>query len=671
MPDFSNWRLLLRKVSLFSSFTQKELQLLAKRVRLVSFAKGAAIVEEGRPGDTFYLIVSGSARLAKKRTDPHGHATDEIVTFVSRGDALGEMSLLTGEPYPITAVAESSVEALVLAKSEFDQLLEQYPSVAVHVSRMLSSHLASLTQGEAQISTPGRVTAVMGAIPSQHQALFGLNLALALVEQTREKVLLVVVDEGSKLVARGLRLESVALTPDDVRDGAFNDRDKFERLISTHPSGLEVLAAPVALISSLELPYLQTLLSRIKELYDHAIILVPPTFNSGLEALLNASNQILFVHSPETDALQAEAVRLADNAMPPQKARDYVWLATRNVPAPKNVSCGRRIPWEDTWGRDFMANGDPFLLSVNGWTRRKLDGLARFLGGRLIGFAMGSGAAFGYSLIGMLRVFEREGIYPDVVSGTSMGALIGAFYAAGMSPDRLSDIARGIDRKALWKMTRVGLPRSGILTGKGVLSFLRDHLGSRTFQDLDIPFACVATDIQTGREIIFDDGDVALGVRASLSLPFFFQPLYHNGRFLVDGGLVNPVPTSVILAQGANVLISANLTSKAADRRVPRVLGWRRRIPSALRGPTIPEILLKTIYTMQYEIAEARAKMAHVVMEIAPQGDLLWWDLDRAQEIMKLGETAAEENISKIKSQLPFFADSCKVRLRHRGRKQY
>jgi NTE family protein len=164
---------------------------------------------------------------------------------------------------------------------------------------------------------------------------------------------------------------------------------------------------------------------------------------------------------------------------------------------------------------------------------------------------------------------------------------------------------------------------------------------------------------------------VAEAVRASLSLPFFFQPYYLDGRYLVDGGLVNPVPTSIIVAQGANVLLSANLTSKASERRVPAMIGWwRRHLPNMMRGPSIPEIMMKTIYIMQYEISQARSEIAHVVMNVKAHS-LLWWDLDQAKQMISLGEASAEEMLPKIKSQLPFFADSCKVRLVRKNRKNF
>lgn len=219
-------------------------------------------------------------------------------------------------------------------------------------------------------------------------------------------------------------------------------------------------------------------------------------------------------------------------------------------------------------------------------------------------------------------------------------------------------------------MVDLTFPRSGLIKGKSVLQFLRSHLGDKTFSDLQIPFSCVATDIQTGKEIILDQGNVAEAVRASISLPFFFQPYNMRGRYLVDGGLVNPVPTSIIVNLGANILLSANLTSRTGDRKIPHVLGWRKRLPPILRGPSVFEILMKTIYTMQYEISSARSSLAHVVMQVNAN-DMLWWDLDKASEMIRLGESVAEESLAKIKSLLPFFSDSCRVHLSSKGRKIY
>lgn len=669
MAPFSDWRLLLRKVSLFSSFTQKELILLTKKMTLASYPKGAKLVEENQPGRTFYLIVSGTARLVKTNTGANSHTKQDTLAYVGRGDAVGEISLLTGEPYPYTATIESTAEVLILKKSDFDDLLGEYPTLSVHVSRMLSSHIASLTQKEKGPRAPSKLIALISAIPHRDQILFSVNLGIALVEHTRQKTLLVVIDEGTNLIPKSLKLEPEALTEDSIRSGVFEDPQKFDSLVMIHPSGLEVINVEKRIFFSLEKDVHLKFISLLKTHYDLCLINLPTEFNETFFTFIQEASNNVFISYPQSAPKDMDVLRQAEHALPLHKPKDRIWLETEAGNVPPNVPPGNRIPWDREWGRQFMLTGSPFIPFEAERTRRKIDRFARYLGGLLVGFAMGSGAAFGYSIIGMLRVMEREGIYPDLICGTSMGALIGSFYAAGKTPDELEVIARSITKKRLWQMASLSFPRSGFLTGRGILHFLRTHLGELNFKDLEIPFTCVATDIQSGREVILDDGNVAQAVRASLSLPVYFQPFYSSGRYLVDGGLVNPVPNSVILSQGANILISANLTSKASERKV-RYLGWRRRIPTALRGPNILEILLKTIYTMQYEIAESRAKMAHVNMEITPKGEW-WWDLDKAEQIIQLGEASAEENLPKIKSLLPYFADSCRIHLSRRRRKIY
>jgi NTE family protein len=275
---------------------------------------------------------------------------------------------------------------------------------------------------------------------------------------------------------------------------------------------------------------------------------------------------------------------------------------------------------------------------------------------------MGSGAAYGYSLIGMLKVFAREGIPIDMVAGTSMGALLGAFYCAGNEPDRIQEIAQTITKRWLWEniFGDITFPHSGFLAGQTLNTFLRNVLGNREFDQLLIPFAAVATDIRSGHEVVIKEGRVADAVRASTSLPIIFRPFLYKGRFLVDGGLVNPVPTSTVASMGADILISVNLTAKPSVRRG---LGRSRRIfPLGPRSPSLMEVFFKMIYTMQYEIAQARTEIADVV--IAPDmRDFLWTDLHRSEEIMRVGELAAEEAVGKLKGLLPFFADYCKVPL--------
>ncbi|OGR86256.1 MAG: hypothetical protein A3A86_07400, partial [Elusimicrobia bacterium RIFCSPLOWO2_01_FULL_60_11] len=258
-----------------------------------------------------------------------------------------------------------------------------------------------------------------------------------------------------------------------------------------------------------------------------------------------------------------------------------------------------------------------------------------------------------------LKVFEREKIPIDYISGTSMGSLMGAFSASGMPAEELEAIAHTVTKE--WLRRNIfrdfnWLFHGGLIKGDTISHFLRKHLGEVEFKDMPTPFACAATDIMTGDGAVLREGKVWEAVRASLSLPLIFVPYKMNGQFLVDGGLVNPVPTSIIASMGADILISANLTNKAAERRV----SLRRIGMFPATSPGFFNVFFKMLYTMQYQIAVARADLSHIV--IHPETlNYSWVDLHRSKQIIPLGVEAAEEALTKIKARLPYFADYCPV----------
>ena len=270
---------------------------------------------------------------------------------------------------------------------------------------------------------------------------------------------------------------------------------------------------------------------------------------------------------------------------------------------------------------------------------------------------MGSGAAYGYTLIGMLKVFEREKIPLDYISGASMGSLMGAFWASGLAAEEIESIAHTITKK--WLRHNIfrdfnWLLHGGLIKGETISHFLRKYLGNVEFKDMPTPFACAATDIMTGDAVVLREGKVWEAVRASLSLPIIFTPYKLGNQFLVDGGLVNPVPTSIIASMGADILISANLTNKAAERRV----SLRRLGIFPTSSPGLFNIFFKMIYTMQYQISISQADLSHIVIHPETVSHS-WVDLHHAKQIIPIGEEAAEEALPKIKARLPYFSDSC------------
>ncbi|MFT3778626.1 MAG: patatin-like phospholipase RssA [Ottowia sp.] len=290
----------------------------------------------------------------------------------------------------------------------------------------------------------------------------------------------------------------------------------------------------------------------------------------------------------------------------------------------------------------------------------------------VIGLALGSGSARGWAHIGVLRALTAAGIRPDVVCGASVGAIVGAAYAAG-ELDRFEQWVLGMDRRAVMSYMDFSLG-SGVLKGERLVSFMRAHFGDRPIEALPMRFAAVATALHSGDEVWLREGSVADAVRASFALPGLFTPVWREGRLLVDGGLVNPVPVSLARALGAEVVIAVDLNSDKLGRYfhaapsatdAPAAPGaprgawvqslqhglgalWPRGAPAhaAEEPPPLPslmEVLASSIQVMQVRITRSRMAGDPPEAAIAPRlAQLGLLDFHRAREAIDAGRAAAE-----------------------------
>lgn len=641
----------LRKVSFFSQFREEELAPLRGLFKTVTLAANETLFRQGDPGDGLYILLSGQIHLVQRWEGRERR----IALLGRRGDVLGEMALLASEPRPAQAIAVQPSVLLALKTADFEEVLRRFPALALPLARFLAGRLMQAARRSATVSA-GKVLTWVGALHPEEKTVFLSSLALSLLAQTRRRILILDIQgDGTPGFARAWGRpndRSTDLEPEDFQSG-----DALRKAVFIHSSGLEVLPLPLDLIEGPLFNGLYPLLDTLRREWDFVLASVPARSNRATRLFWEEADRVLYLR--EAGAEQGSPLwRELESVVLPQRL-DLVEL--QHGGSPRRNRPGRfYVPWGPELGRSALAAGNPFLRAMDVLPQRGVDRTARALGGLRIGLAMGSGAALGYSIIGMLRVLERHGIFPDLVSGTSMGALIGSFYCAGKSVDEIEEIARGITKARLWTLADFGLPWKGVVVGNAVLRFLRSILRDVTFGDLALPFACVATDINTGEERILRHGPVADAVRASLSLPFFFEPFFLQGRYLVDGGLVNPVPTSVVRAMGADVAIAINITTRPSIKRFP---GLRGRKPSAfnpLEGPHIFKVMAKTMYTMQYGISMTGSADADVVL--SPNlSDYTWLEFHRAGDIIKIGEEHTERMIPKITAHLPAFSDQCPI----------
>jgi len=182
----------------------------------------------------------------------------------------------------------------------------------------------------------------------------------------------------------------------------------------------------------------------------------------------------------------------------------------------------------------------------------------------LIGIALGSGFSRGWAHIGVVSRLEAAGLGPDIVCGTSIGALIGGAYIAGRLKE-LETWARSLTKRRVARLFDFGLGIGGLISGRRIAQSLHPDLRRLAVEELDRPFVAVATDLASGHEVWIRNGLLIDAMRASYAVPGLFAPRYHSGRWLIDGALVNPVPVSVCRALGAHVTIAINLNADSME----------------------------------------------------------------------------------------------------------
>jgi NTE family protein len=293
-----------------------------------------------------------------------------------------------------------------------------------------------------------------------------------------------------------------------------------------------------------------------------------------------------------------------------------------------------------------------------------------------IGIALGGGAARGWAHIGVLRTLVEAGFEPDIVAGTSIGAVAGACYVTERL-DALQDFAASLTRRRVFGFLDFNFGGSGLLTGQRLSARLQHHLQGFTIEHLARKFVAVATELGTGHEVWLNKGSLVNALNASIALPGIFRPVQINGRWLIDGALVNPIPVSVCRALGARIVIAVNLNSdvfgKGAvihdqeaytdpiatieDARLPGSNGraalhlLHRQIFGRGNGaPGISSVMMDAINITQDRIARSRLAGDPPDVTISPKvGNIGLFDFHRAAEAIELGATAAGKQIDELK----------------------
>ncbi|NMH61041.1 patatin-like phospholipase RssA [Alteromonas ponticola] len=293
-----------------------------------------------------------------------------------------------------------------------------------------------------------------------------------------------------------------------------------------------------------------------------------------------------------------------------------------------------------------------------------------------IGLALGAGAARGWTHIGVIEALEKIGVPIDVVSGCSIGAYVGAAYTSGRLQE-LKEWSCSLTEWQVLSLMGVGWGRGGLATGDKVFKKLSEEFCAPTFEEMNKPLAVVATDLYSGREVVFKRGDVGTSIQASCAIPGLFSPVPYDDRWLVDGAVVNPVPVNLCRQMGADFVIAVNLDSDFRPQRLKKqveeheeaqrktdtflvkshnaVRQWFSPDPKAdkLLPPSIFSVISSSLEILQARVTRSRLAGEPPDILIEPRlNDVGLMEFHRAAEMCEKGERTIERLAAQIRFQL-------------------
>jgi NTE family protein len=710
---------ILRRVPVFAACTEEQLRLIADRTRLVEYKKGEVVYQQGDAANAFYIVSSGRLRAFSTLG-----GQDKTFTVFHNGDSFGEISLLTGETHSATVQALNDTLILQLQKKDFEEAINRIPSLVLHLSRLLSKRLRARERGGefSDVTIVGIHSAAAGV----GRTCFAVALAALLRRETGRSV--VIVDFGG---AEGKQqwLSGAAGPRQTGRETLLGiaSEGRSDPLVSDHPLGFSVLFARELLAEAAGEQAIAPLLSALANRFQYILLDLPIELDPVVLKALIQSDLVCLITDPQDDHLirtTALIHQLKASVGPlEQRMKVVLNLRERLDAKPDLAAVAQQLGQPVACTLPYVASPSGELSTAELTTllddpkapyTAAVRYVARDLGGLLVGLALGSGAALGLAHIGVLKVIEREKVPIDLVAGSSIGALVGGLWAAGFSAEDLERMAMRF--KNPWDIRKLfvldlGIPILSVLVGlvAGILvgwpagfwtgllfgfmvtvafalvfgplvggpiqgarlmAQLEQDFAGKTFEETRVPLKIVAANPMAREEVIFDSGRLADAVRASVSIPGIFKPVVRMGKVCLDGGVVNPIPVSVLKRFGAHHVIAVNVFPTAAElaahrqeaqrrraerdaalasRRLPVRLFWRIR-QELVRSvsPFIFDVIMRSMQSMEHQIAEVACREADFVLRPTVPGSH-WLEFFNPEKFIRRGEEATLQYLQELK----------------------
>ena len=568
--------------SFFDGLSEDDLRWILERLERRSFGAGDTMLAEGDAPSEIYVIDEGSADVIM--TDARGR--EHRLNRVGPGGSLGEMSVFSGRPVSATVRASTDVSVYVLGKSDFRRVGSMFPRLYENVGSMLAARLVEADRRHVH-DDRARI-AVLEDAGGPPLAAYALVASMAW--HAVEPALLV------------------------LGPGAPHD----ERLEGLEPNG--DLQPRAYVVDGASDPTATATIAQHPD-FKHVVVLQAPGAPSPHA---QRTLRLVGAHDGPGDGKAEYAVRaFVASPRPGNRIRDRVV----DVPA---------------LGPEDEAALQDGILSLDTPAGRALGPVARHLTDLEVGVALGSGAVRGWAHVGALQGLLEAGIPIDFVAGTSIGAVVGSGYSVGMS---IEEITEGLHNAAT-KLFRIRLPRGALLSPSGFRSALQGSLKDMLIEDTLVPIAITATDIATQREVVLEEGLLWHAVLASAAIPGIFPPQKIGEYVLVDGGVLNPVPSNVVADMGAAIQIGVKLTRRVSGEKQAR----------RSTRPRLIDIFTSTFELMQSKISTASSSSSTLLIEPTFENSSGFGlrSFEQGRQFIPNGQAAVEAALPRIAAALPW-----------------
>ncbi|TGM36365.1 phospholipase [Leptospira levettii] len=607
-PEPRRIKELISSVSLFQGVGTKLISELEQQMEWIFLPGGETLMRQGDKADGMYVVVNGSLVYEVRNDQGLVVSTGNF----SKGDIIGEMALLTGEPRTATVVATLSCEIVKISTVAFEAVFSKHPPSMLAITKLIADRFTKDRMGKRTVK---KTRSIITLFPLQKDLSvrdFAHNLANALKKNGRT----IIVESKDFKKKKGDREHAVS----DILESLYHLQD------------------------------------------THDFLILCPDFDDKLwtETILHHTNRILLLSdAKKADVLSPEEIRfLGDSEETHGPIRELVLLYSDPNEKPKNISNLTKIRKTDV------------VRHIRTYSHHGFESLTRFITGRSIGLALGGGGAKGFAHIGLIKAMQEENIPIDMIGGTSAGALMASIYALGNDAPSLERIAKALmsDKKTLNDYT---IPVVSLIRGKKFNTVIKSFVGETMIEDLWLPYFAVATSLSKAQKVIIDRGPLWKALRASASIPGILPPFFENNELLVDGAMLDNIPGAVMREKGADFVISVALASEgdsAADELFGRIYPKNNSgaLPSALRllfkrlfrkaqnfkdAPNLLSLLMRATFVAS-DAAMAQAKAESDIFAELPVEQYGLFDWKKFYELVEIGYRYGKTNAKTWKKQL-------------------